>query len=166
MKLVHHTDPILHNVVPDFDFDNPPTDPMQLARDLCDFMINSNALGLSANQVGLPYRVFVINNEKPIVCFNPKIVSFGETKVDLDEGCLSFPDLYIKHSRPNQIRARFTGPQGNTQTETFIGITARVFQHELDHLNGKTFLDDFSPLKRDMYLNKMKKAQKRRGLPR
>lgn len=134
--LVDCNDPILREELAQFDFANPPTDPIQLAHDLAETMIHNEGLGLAANQMGLPYRVFAIRAQQIIVCFNPRIVDVSEEQIYLEEGCLSFPDLYIKIKRPAEIRVRYTEPNGNTVTKQFKGITARVFQHELDHLNG------------------------------
>ena len=134
--LVPSTDPILRQVIEPFDFSNPPTDPIQLAHDLAETMLYNNGLGLSANQMGLPYRAFAIKAEKIIVCFNPKIVDVSEETLYLEEGCLSYPNLYIKVKRPTTIKIRYTEPNGNTLTQTFTGLTARVIQHEFDHMEG------------------------------
>lgn len=134
--LVHCNDPILKQEMEKFDFQNPPTDPIQLAKDLAETMIQENGLGLSANQIGLPYRAFAMKAEQIIVCFNPMIVDESTEQLYLEEGCLSFPMLYVKVKRPKKIKVRYTEPNGNVVTRVFDGMTARVFQHELDHLNG------------------------------
>jgi peptide deformylase len=74
--------------------------------------------------------------EEVIGCFNPKIVDFSSETVLLEEGCLSDPGLFVKIKRPKKIKARYTLPNGETVTKVFDGITARCYQHELDHLNG------------------------------
>ena len=134
--LVKQTDPILRQKLEQFDFSNPPTDPIQLAHDLAETMISNNGLGLAANQIGLPYNAFAVSAEKVIVCFNPKIVNYSDETIYLEEGCLSYPNLYIKVKRPKQIKIRYTEPNGNTLTKVFDGLTARVIQHEYDHLQG------------------------------
>jgi peptide deformylase len=140
LPLVKHDDPILKEVMPQFDFANPPCDPIELAKNLTETMIANNGLGLSANQTGLRYRVFALNGSPVNVCFNPRIVDETKTNIILmDEGCLSFPNLYVKVKRPRTIKVRYTMPNGETVTQKFDGITARCFMHELDHLNGIVF---------------------------
>ena len=135
-ELLDCNDPFLRKPVEKFDFSNPPTDPLELAVDLAETCLHHNGLALSANQVGLPYRVFVIRGEEIIVCFNPVLVDQSEETIVLEEGCLSFPNLFVKVKRPKKIKVRYTEPNGETKTQIFDGFTARVFQHELDHLNG------------------------------
>jgi peptide deformylase len=135
-ELVDKNDSILKREMKPFDFSNPPVDPVVLYNDLAETMIENGGIGLSANQVGLPYRFFVMRSEEIIGCFNPKIVDFSSEQVILEEGCLSYPNLYVKIKRPKIIKVRYTLPNGETVTRKFDGITARCFQHELDHLNG------------------------------
>jgi len=161
LKLVPHNSPILKEKTPEFDFANPSTDPIQLARDLADTMLHHNGMGLAASQIGLPIRAFTINSHPNIYCmFNPRIVNTSEVTVDLEEGCLSFPGLYIKVTRPKDVKIRFQVPTGDTQTQTFTGITARAILHETDHLNGIIFLNHISRLKRDMAMKKYLKGKK------
>ena len=75
----------------------------------------------------------------------------------VEEGCLSYPDLFLKVKRPKSIRARFVSEDGVVQTMNFSGMTARVFQHEMDHLDGVLFVDHISKLRRDLILRKLKK---------
>lgn len=162
MKLIPHTDTLLHSVLDHFDFNNSPTDPEQLAMDLVEMMKKSGGIGLSANQVGLNYRVFAMDGSPEMfVCFNPKIVMFGTETVTLEEGCLSYPGLLVKVKRPRDIKVRFTGPDGEIYTKTFTGITARVFQHELDHLDGITMLNRANRVHRDSALNKWKQWKRK-----
>ena len=135
-ELVSSNDPILKEVLPRFDFNNPPMDPHELAHTLAQTMLKNNGIGLAANQIGLPYRVFVVAADPILCCFNPKIVDVGEDNLWLEEGCLSFPDLYVKIKRPQVIRIRYTRPDGETVTEQYQDLTARIMQHELDHLDG------------------------------
>lgn len=138
-ELVPCTDPILKQPLEKFNFQSPPMDPIELAHDLAETMIANNGLGLSANQMGLPYRAFAMKAEQIIVCFNPIIVDTSTETVTLEEGCLSFPLLFVKVKRPKKIKVRYTEPNGNVVTKIFDGMTARVFQHELDHLNGVVY---------------------------
>lgn len=140
LNLVDSEDPVLREVLPEFDFGNPPCDPVELVKNLTETMIANNGLGLSANQCGLKHRVFVLNGSPVQACFNPRVVDqTNQTIVLLDEGCLSFPNLYLKVKRPRTIKVRYTMPNGETVTQKFDGITARCFLHELDHLNGVVF---------------------------
>lgn len=157
LDLVDCNDPILREVLDPFDLANPPTDPIQLVKDLSETMIHNNGLGLSANQCGLPYNVFVIKAEKIIACFNPKIVDYSDDEWFLPEGCLSYPKLFVKIRRPVSIKARYTEPNGNVVTTQFDGITARVYQHELDHLNGIIYTMRANPY----HLDKAKRARKK-----
>lgn len=157
LKICDRNDPILSTKLERFDFDNPPTDPIQLAKDLTETMISHNGIGLAANQCGLPYRVFVIKSNPVFACFNPLIVDLGNEVNEYDEGCITFPKLFLKISRYSSIRVRFTMPNGLTETKKFAGLTARVFQHELDHVNGIKFTTHSKPLK---LRNAIKKAAK------
>lgn len=138
-SLVPNTDEILHKKTERFDFSNPPINPMELAHILAQTMIANNGIGLAAPQIGLPYRAFVLTGKPILCCFNPIIVDTSSEEIYLEEGCLSYPNLIIKIKRPKMIRARYTLPDGTTTTNKFIGMTARIFQHELDHLNGIVF---------------------------
>lgn len=137
--LVNNTDQILYTKTERFDFSNPPIDPSELAHILAQTMIANNGIGLAAPQIGLPYRAFVLTGKPIMCCFNPIIVDTSSEQIYLEEGCLSFPNLIVKIKRPKIIRARYTMPNGETVTNKFIGMTARTFQHELDHLNGVVF---------------------------
>lgn len=135
-ELVDCFDPILRTPTEEFDFDNPPVDPLELACNLAETMLEEGGIGIAANQCGLPYRVFVLQAEELIPCFNPRVVDVSEEQIYLEEGCLSFPGLTVKIKRPRRIKIRYTEPDGNTITKVFDGITARCVLHEMDHLDG------------------------------
>jgi peptide deformylase len=139
LPLVAENDPILKQKTERFDFDNPPINPVQLYQNLGRTLMAHDALGLAAPQVGLPYRCFVLRTENILGVFNPILVDKSEETVMMEEGCLSFENLFIKIKRPQRIRARFTTPDGQTQTAVFDGMTARAFLHEYDHLEGLVF---------------------------
>ena len=105
-----------------------------------ELMCASRGIGLAAPQVGLMTRMFVMGNpdqiDLVIPVFNPKIVDVEEEEVFIEEGCLSSPGLFIKIKRPQVIRVRYTNFLGITDTMQFSGMTARIFQHEIDHLDG------------------------------
>lgn len=140
LNLVSSTDPILYNKVPQFDFSNSPCDPIELSNNLIETMNHYNGMGLSANQCGLPYRVFVMRSDQNAVFFNPRIIDMSSEEISLEEGCLSHPFLYVKIKRSSIIKVRFADHTGTTKTEKFIGITARCFLHEYDHLEGINYL--------------------------
>ena len=158
-ELVPNTDPILKQKLDLFDFNHPPTDPNQLAHDITQSVIHYQGWGLAANQLGLPYRVFVINSDPKFVCFNPRIVDQSTEEVKMLEGCLSFPKLTLNIQRFTAIRARFTLPNGETITKDFTGATSRIFQHELDHLNGILFTTKISRLELDIARRKANKKK-------
>ena len=142
----------------DFDFKDPPFDPIEFAQNLVKFMYDENGLGVAANQVGVPYRIFAMRGSpENFVCFNPKIVQYGEMEVVLEEGCLSYPGLVVKVKRPQHIRVRFNTPNGEVLTKQFTGMTARVFQHEYDYLDGIRFYDKANKFHRDKAMKEWKK---------
>ena len=151
--LIKYPDKILSTPCTPFDFANPPGNPPELAVALISLMNDYKAVGLAANQVGVPFRVFAMRGHpENIVCFNPKIVSYSEDVETLDEACLSFPGVNVKIKRPKEIKTRFQTPSGETVTMSFSGLTARVFQHELDHLDGIIFFNRANKYHRDKAL--------------
>lgn len=145
-----------------FDFLAPPFEPVQFAQDLIKFMYDNNGIGLAANQVGVPYSIFAMRGTpENFVCFNPTIVWYSDAIVDLEEGCLTFPGLFVKIKRPQHIRVRFHTPNGDILTKKFTGLTARIFQHEYEHLQGKLYTDNVSKLKLDMAVKKSLKHEKK-----
>jgi peptide deformylase len=146
-----------------FDFNNPPVPPRYLAVSLIETMVQNRGIGLAANQVGLPYRVFVMGAQNvAFACFNPEILE-TEGEETVHEGCLSFPGLYLKVTRPFKIKVRYTEMNGNEKEVTFEGLTARIFQHELDHLNGVKFTSLVGPVALDIAKQKVKKNLKKMG---
>ena len=148
----------------DFNFKDPQIDPVDLSQSMVSLMRTKMGYGLAANQVGLPLKMFVLDGEPAYAIFNPRITYFGEEEILLEEGCLSYPGLSLKIRRPRFIRARFQDPYGDYVTKQFDGITARVFQHEFDHINGVDFTQKVSKLKRDMALKRWKKKYGRTTL--
>ncbi len=168
MNLVPDTDSILYQPCQEFDFTNPPFDAKEFAQQLYQQMTHHNGLGLSANQVGVPYRIFAIRiDADPLVVFNPKIVDQSENEILLDEGCLSFPLLYMKIKRPDWVRLRFQTHDGETHTEKYGGMTARVILHEYDHMDGITFKTRASKFALDRATRKqmiLKRAHKKANI--
>jgi peptide deformylase len=161
MNLVKSDDAILNRVCENFNFSDPPFDPIEFAQDLVKHMYDWNGIGLAANQVGVPYRIFAMRGSpENFVCFNPRIVQPSEQEVVLEEGCLTYPGLYVKIKRPQHVRVRFQTPNGETITKQFTGMTARIFQHELDHLDGVIFYNKANRVHRDKALQKWRKGVK------
>lgn len=144
-----------------FNFANPPINPVELANNLIETMVSNKGMGLSANQCGLPYRCFVLHSEKPFVVFNPFIADMTTEGVLLDEGCLTYPNLFVKIKRPKAIKARFQDAFGEWHTEKFTGITARAFMHELDHLDGIVYTKRANPIHLSRAQNEKKQLDRK-----
>lgn len=158
-ELVKIPNAILRETLPDFDFASS-ENAIDIAHILAKSMIKYGGAGIAANQLGLKHRCFAMKSNPIIVAFNPKIVDTSEEMIELEEGCLSIPGLNVKIKRPRSIRVRYTEPNGNVVTQKFTDLTARIFQHELDHLNGILITDRISRLKKHMAI---KKGLKRRA---
>ena len=150
-------DDYLWDVLPKFDFENPPIDPVELSIAMVVYMREQGGIGLAANQVGYNFKMFVTEGEPAFAVFNPTITFESLNSVLLDEGCLSYPNLLLKVTRPSSIRVRFQDPYGNWITRQFAGMSARVFLHEYDHLLGVDFTDKVSTMKLKMAQKKAKK---------
>lgn len=136
-NLVSCNDPILFKETEKFDFTKEfPIHPIELSNNLIETMIHYKGLGLAANQCGLPYRAFVLRSAEPLAVFNPRVIDRTTEEIQMEEGCLSYPNLLLPIKRPKTIKVRYNNFKGETITETFTGMTARCFLHELDHLNG------------------------------
>mgnify|MGYP003341717693 CR=1 FL=1 len=121
-----------------------------------------NGIGLSANQVGIDNRVFsVVYDKFAETFFNPKIVEYSKEESLFEEGCLSQPGVFINLKRPTKIKIEYTTRLGERITADFSGITARIIQHEYDHMEGTNFLKLASPLKVALALKKAKAKKKR-----
>lgn len=160
-KLVDPSHPLMHTILADFDFTNPPVNPNDFASTLVETAKKHKGLGLSANQCGFPHRVFVMGaNDDYIACFNPKII-LAEDETHLAEGCLSFPLLELRITRPKTITVEYQDWNGEKHTATFTGMTARIFQHELDHLNGIVYTTRVKPLALKSGMKKVEKAYRK-----
>jgi len=160
-NLVDENDPILRQVLPDFNFDNPPVNPNEFASTLVETCKKKNGFGLSANQCGFEHRVFVMGGEDEFVAFfNPKILSHSDDEVLMTEGCLSFPMLGLKISRPSEVYVEYYDFTGNKKEAKFTGLSARIFQHELDHLNGLCYTERSKPMALKMGMKKRGKFNK------
>jgi len=157
---------ILHETCEVFDFDNPQMDPIELYQLLVDKLKEHRGVGLSACQIGIPLRVFVMGHyskpEEVLPVFNPTIVNYGKETLIAEEGCLSYPGLYVKVTRPIEIRVRFADEMGKINTHTMNEIDSRIFQHEYDHMDGITFHKRASNLQMHMALKQQKKLARLR----
>ena len=145
--LVTETHPALKMHLKDFNFENPPVDPNEFASSLVETCKKEGGIGLSANQCGYEYRVFVMGSgDNYVAFFNPKITKFSEEKVKMEEGCLTTKGLFLNIERPAEVEVEYQDFTGEIKTAKFAGLTARCFQHELDHMNGMLYTDRLKPL--------------------
>ena len=142
----------------------------KLAEDMLQTMYDAPGIGLAAPQIGVTKRLIVMDCVKgegeaprPLVLFNPEITWASEELSTYEEGCLSIPDQYAEVQRPAEVRVRWTGLDGKPQEEQFAGLWATCVQHEIDHLNGKLFIDYLGPLKRQLITRKMEKLKRERA---
>ena len=141
-ELVLETDPILQKRAVTFDFANPQEDPVKLKEELLEAMVKYEGLGLSACQIGVDLKVFVMRfNGDAVVCFNPRITQYTEESTYMREGCLSFPGLFFPVKRSYGINATYANEEGTMLSASFVDISAKVFQHEYDHMLGKLYTE-------------------------
>ncbi len=141
-----------------------------LGGDMLATMYAAPGIGLAAPQVGVLSRVIVMDCVKdpetpprPMVLLNPEVIWSSEEVNTYDEGCLSIPDQYADVTRPKVVTVRWLGLDGAVHEETFDGLWATCVQHEIDHLNGKLFIDYLGPLKRQMITRRMEKWKRERA---
>ena len=139
----------------------------EFADNMFETMKKYGGIGLSANQVGKPYRMFVmgdhpnISKGKKWVCINPKITNVTKDLIRYKEGCLTFPFLFLDIERPQDISVEYLDENLEKKEEHMTGIVARCFQHEFDHMQGIVFTEHVSKLKLDMAIKKRDKQIKR-----
>ncbi len=150
LDLLPEDHPVLHKEPLPWVFDPPQADPKLMYDVMLENMVYHRGLGLSANQIGMPVKVFAMridDSDMAIVCFNPEILEESDEMVIMEEGCLSYPLLYLKKKRPEKLSVKYQNADGDTIDAHFEGLAARVFHHEMDHMEGKTFLDGVSKIK-------------------
>ena len=159
MKLLHESDPILKQEPLPWNFDENQGDPHEMRNLLLENMVAHSGLGLSANQIGMPVKVFsmYVTEQEGIVCFNPKITQESDELVTMKEGCLSYPELYLNVRRPQEISVNYQNADGDIINAHFEGLAARIFHHEMDHMMGKTFIDKVSRV----FLQSARRKQKK-----
>jgi len=160
-----HPDPRLKKVcAPVADLSD---DLRKLADDMLVTMYEAPGIGLAAPQIGVLSRLIVLDcvkedgeTPRPVAMFNPEVIASSDETNTYEEGCLSIPDQYGEVTRPKVIDVRWMDRDGNEQTETFDGLWATCVQHEIDHLNGKLFIDYLGAMRRQMITRKMQKLKR------
>ncbi|WP_333867084.1 peptide deformylase [Cypionkella sp.] len=140
----------------------------QLAADMLETMYDAPGIGLAAPQIGVMRRIIVMDCMKdappePMVLLNPEVIWSCEDLSTYEEGCLSIPDQYADVKRPASVKVRWMDLSGEIQERQFNGLWATCVQHEIDHLNGKLFIDYLGPLKRQMITRKMEKLKREKA---
>ena len=142
----------------------------ELMDDMLETMYHAPGIGLAAPQLGVMRRVIVMDCAKgedeepePYCLANPEILWTSEETREHEEGCLSVPDVYAQVTRPAAVRVRYLNRDGAEEERAFEGIRATCVQHEIDHLNGRLFIDFLSPMRRQMITSKMRKLKRERA---
>jgi peptide deformylase len=163
--IVLHPDPRLKKVAAPVTRITP--DLVALARDMLETMYDAPGIGLAAPQIGHLQRVVVMDCVKdpalaprPLILFNPEILWASEEHSTYEEGCLSIPEHYGDVERPAEVRVRWRSESDAVQEEHFTGIWATCVQHEIDHLDGRLFIDYLGPLRRQLITRKMMKLKR------
>ena len=137
----------------------------EIEEKLFDSMKHYQGIGLSANQIGIMERAFVmysdVNKRETITCFNPEIVTQSDTEIIMDEGCLTFPGLWLKVKRPDSIEVQYEDKTGEMQHQAMFGLECRIFLHEYDHMEGMDFTQKVSKIKLNRALKRRSKMVKK-----
>ncbi|MEL6551072.1 MAG: peptide deformylase [Pseudomonadota bacterium] len=141
-----------------------------LAEDMLETMYDAPGIGLAAPQVGVGVRMITMDcvkeegaDPRPMVLLNPEVIATSDEMTTYEEGCLSIPEQYADVERPAEVDVRWMGLDGETHEEHFDGLWATCVQHEIDHLDGKLFIDYLGPLKRQMITRKMQKLKREKA---
>lgn len=140
----------------------------QILDDMLETMYQAPGIGLSAVQVGIPKCLITVDISKddedsaPLFLVNPEIVAYSEALETYNEGCLSLPDQFADLERPEGITVEFLDYHGEAQQLQAEGLLSRCIQHEMDHLQGRLFVDRLSTVKRSMILRKLDKAKRQK----
>ena len=138
--LIPSEDSLLHKKIEKCSYN---LDRQEISDTLRENMFHHNGVGLSANQIGIGERVFVmmvdIDEEETIICFNPRIIKESKDEVVMEEGCLSYPDKFLEIKRPSSIVVKYEDEEKLLHKVKMTGYTARIFQHEYDHMEGVDF---------------------------
>ena len=162
LNLVEPTHEAMKTPPAPYDFEKEKESAVNVAKVLISRMKELGGVGLSANQLGLNLRVFVMGDENNyLAVFNPEILETKGDPFSFREGCLSYPGLMMNITRPPIVRVKFQNEYGVWKEEEYIGITARIFQHEYDHMEGKDFTSKVSKMKLDFAMKKYKNVKKK-----
>ena len=163
LPLFDENHPMLKQPIPEFDaYKLPSPLTTKLIKRMKMTMKLHNGLGLSANQCGVFERLFVIGSGDNVwACINPEILASSDDIVKDKEGCLSFPGLSVTIDRPSWVEVQYFEENGKQVKKRFEGLTARCFQHELDHMNGIRMIDRVKPLALQMARDRQKKLIKK-----
>jgi len=171
LKLIPPTDPRVQCAIAPFNNDMLKDegfkDRKELSETMFDTMKKYGGIGLSANQVGLPFNMFVLGDHPEVeknlkmTCFNPIIISSSVEEEVMKEGCLTFPFVFLNITRPRKVVVKYEDENGDLKEGSLDGMISRVFQHEYDHMLGKTFVDGVSKMKLDMAYKKAEKQMNR-----
>jgi peptide deformylase len=163
MNIIKFPNAVLRERIPEFDFSNPTDDPKQLEKEMIEMMFANDGIGLAANQVGKNIRMFVMGHkdlpENAQAFFNPVVVANTDEIDNMEEGCLSFPGVYVNIKRPTEIQVEYQNADGETERAEFKGYDCKCFLHEYDHLEGITYQDRVSTLKWALAVKKSKKRK-------
>ena len=162
LKLIPFADPMLKVEPSLFDFDK--EDAVEIGERLFHAMKKTGGVGLSANQVGLDMKIFVMGgtaNIKEQVIINPEILRVSEEVSTMREGCLSYPGLWLYLTRPTECVLKYTDEKGNEAVEEFKGVHARIVLHEYDHMVGQNFTMRASRFKIKRAMKSLDKKVKR-----
>lgn len=161
LELLPEGHPQLLEVSDEWDFEAD-GNPEELVKEMFKFMIENGGVGLAAPQVGIKKRIFIMGNfQKLVACINPKIVSLSEDRVSDMEGCLSFPELFMKVKRAGSCNVQYQTVTGEIVERELTGLESRVYLHEFDHLYGVTFDQRVGNLSFKMAKDKRKKELKK-----
>ena len=140
---------------------------IEISNKMIDIMKKASGMGLAANQIGILKKIVTVSIydnkkdiEKTYVLFNPKIISYSNETIVMEEGCLSLPQQFAEVERPISINLVYTDAKNKIINEKKNGLEARILQHEIDHLFGKLFIDYLSSLKRNIIIKRVKKLKK------
>ena len=163
--LIESTNPLLKVKLSECSSD---LDREKVESQLIDSMKHYQGIGLSANQVGIMERVFVMYSDvkkgEIISCFNPKIITQSDTEIVIEEGCLSYPGLWLKVKRPDGIEVEYEDKTGEVQSKAMFGLECRIFLHEYDHMEGTDFTKKVSKIKLDRAKKRQSKMLKKSKL--
>ena len=160
LQLVKEDDHILRQVAQPWDF-NTDGDANDLVRRMVKTMMENNGIGLAGPQVGVSKRIFVMGNqERLFACINPEILEADGNVMDV-EGCLSFPNLWLRVRRAEKIKVKYYNAMGGEIVTELSGLIARVFQHERDHLDGVCYDTRVAKLSLEMAKNRRKKRSRK-----